>query len=67
VGSRLVRELQALGEPVGCVVRDPSRVDDDGLKRLNDTAPAIGAAGKQAPPTSCWGLEFFARPLQITP
>ncbi len=26
IGSRLVRELQALGEPVGCVVRDPSRV-----------------------------------------
>jgi uncharacterized protein YbjT (DUF2867 family) len=26
VGSRLVRELDALGEPVGCVVRDPSRV-----------------------------------------
>ncbi len=29
VGSRLVRELQALGEPVGCVVRDPSRVSFD--------------------------------------
>ncbi len=27
VGSRLVRELHALGEPVGCVVRDPSRVN----------------------------------------
>ena len=26
VGSRLVRELHALGEPVGCVARDPSRV-----------------------------------------
>jgi uncharacterized protein YbjT (DUF2867 family) len=26
VGSRLVRELRALGEPVGCVARDPSRV-----------------------------------------
>jgi uncharacterized protein YbjT (DUF2867 family) len=26
VGSRLVRELHALGESVGCVVRDPSRV-----------------------------------------
>jgi uncharacterized protein YbjT (DUF2867 family) len=26
VGSRLVRELHALGEPVGCLVRDPSRV-----------------------------------------
>jgi uncharacterized protein YbjT (DUF2867 family) len=26
VGNRLVRELHALGEPVGCVVRDPSRV-----------------------------------------
>ena len=25
IGSRLVRELQALGESVGCVVRDPSR------------------------------------------
>ncbi len=29
VGSRLVRELHALGEPVGCVVRDPSRVSFD--------------------------------------
>ncbi len=29
VGSRLVRELHALGEPVGCVVRDPSRVRFD--------------------------------------
>jgi len=29
VGSRLVRELCALGEPVGCVVRDPSRVSFD--------------------------------------
>jgi uncharacterized protein YbjT (DUF2867 family) len=29
VGSRLVRELYALGEPVGCVVRDPSRVSFD--------------------------------------
>jgi uncharacterized protein YbjT (DUF2867 family) len=27
VGGRLVRELQAGGEAVGCVVRDPSRVD----------------------------------------
>jgi uncharacterized protein YbjT (DUF2867 family) len=26
VGSRLARELHALGEPVGCVARDPSRV-----------------------------------------
>src|SRR6202451_3247170 len=26
VGSRLVRELHALGELVGCVARDPSRV-----------------------------------------
>jgi uncharacterized protein YbjT (DUF2867 family) len=26
VGSRLVRELQARGEPVGCIARDPSRV-----------------------------------------
>ena len=26
VGGRLVRELHARGEPVGCVVRDPSRV-----------------------------------------
>jgi uncharacterized protein YbjT (DUF2867 family) len=29
VGSRLVRALHALGEPVGCVVRDPSRVSFD--------------------------------------
>jgi uncharacterized protein YbjT (DUF2867 family) len=29
VGNRLVRELHALGEPVGCVVRDPSRVSFD--------------------------------------
>jgi uncharacterized protein YbjT (DUF2867 family) len=29
VGSRLVGELLALGEPVGCVVRDPSRVSFD--------------------------------------
>jgi uncharacterized protein YbjT (DUF2867 family) len=29
VGSRLVRELHALGEPVGCVARDPSRVNFD--------------------------------------
>jgi len=29
VGSRLVRELHARGEPVGCVVRDPSRVSFD--------------------------------------
>jgi uncharacterized protein YbjT (DUF2867 family) len=29
IGSRLVRELRALGEPVGCVVRDPSRVSFD--------------------------------------
>jgi len=29
VGSRLVRELHALGEPVGCVARDPSRVRFD--------------------------------------
>jgi uncharacterized protein YbjT (DUF2867 family) len=27
VGGRLVRALHALGEPVGCVVRDPSRID----------------------------------------
>jgi uncharacterized protein YbjT (DUF2867 family) len=27
IGSRLVRELHARGKPVGCVVRDPSRVD----------------------------------------
>jgi uncharacterized protein YbjT (DUF2867 family) len=27
VGSRLVCELHCLGESVGCVVRDPSRVD----------------------------------------
>ena len=29
IGSRLVRELCALGEPVGCVARDPSRVSFD--------------------------------------
>jgi uncharacterized protein YbjT (DUF2867 family) len=29
VGSRLVRELHALGEPVGCVARDPSRLAVD--------------------------------------
>jgi uncharacterized protein YbjT (DUF2867 family) len=29
IGSRLVRELHALGEPVGCVARDPSRVSFD--------------------------------------
>jgi uncharacterized protein YbjT (DUF2867 family) len=29
VGSRLVRNLHALGEPVGCVVRDPNRVNFD--------------------------------------
>ena len=29
VGGRLVRELHALGEPVGCVARDPSRVSFD--------------------------------------
>lgn len=29
VGSRLVRELHALGEPVGCVVREPRRVSFD--------------------------------------
>src|SRR3984957_11982251 len=29
VGSRMVRELHALGEPVGCVARDPSRVSFD--------------------------------------
>jgi uncharacterized protein YbjT (DUF2867 family) len=29
VGSRLVRELHALGEPVGCIARDPSRVRFD--------------------------------------
>src|SRR5580692_2020901 len=29
IGSRLVRELRALGEPVGCVARDPSRVSFD--------------------------------------
>lgn len=29
VGSRLVREFHALGEPVGCVVRDPDRVAFD--------------------------------------
>jgi uncharacterized protein YbjT (DUF2867 family) len=27
IGSRLVRELHARGDPVGCVVRDPSRVN----------------------------------------
>jgi uncharacterized protein YbjT (DUF2867 family) len=29
IGSRLVRELRALDEPVGCLVRDPSRVSFD--------------------------------------
>ena len=29
IGSRLVRELRALGESVGCVVRDPSRASFD--------------------------------------
>jgi uncharacterized protein YbjT (DUF2867 family) len=29
IGSRLVRDLHALGEPVGCLVRDPSRVNFD--------------------------------------
>jgi uncharacterized protein YbjT (DUF2867 family) len=29
VGGRLVRELCGLGEPIGCVVRDPSRVSFD--------------------------------------
>src|SRR5271154_2284544 len=29
VGSRLARELQGLGEPGGCVVRDRSRVSFD--------------------------------------
>lgn len=29
IGSRLVLELHVLGEPVGCVVRDPSRVSFD--------------------------------------
>jgi uncharacterized protein YbjT (DUF2867 family) len=29
IGSRLVRELRALGESVGCVARDPSRVSFD--------------------------------------
>lgn len=29
IGNRLVRELQARSEPVGCVVRDPSRVSFD--------------------------------------
>jgi uncharacterized protein YbjT (DUF2867 family) len=29
VGSRLIRELHALGEPVGCVARNPSRVSFD--------------------------------------
>ncbi len=29
VGSRLVRDLHTLGEPVGCIVRDPSRVSFD--------------------------------------
>ena len=29
IGSRLVRELRALDEPVGCIVRDPSRVSFD--------------------------------------
>jgi uncharacterized protein YbjT (DUF2867 family) len=29
IGGRLVRELCALGEPVGCVARDPSRISFD--------------------------------------
>ncbi len=29
VGNRLVRELHALGQPIGCVARDPSRVRFD--------------------------------------
>jgi uncharacterized protein YbjT (DUF2867 family) len=29
VGGRLVREISGLGEPVGCVARDPSRVSFD--------------------------------------
>src|ERR1022692_1604209 len=29
IGSRLVRELHARGVPVGCVARDPSRVNVD--------------------------------------
>lgn len=29
IGSRLVRELHALGEPVGCVARNPGRVSFD--------------------------------------
>jgi uncharacterized protein YbjT (DUF2867 family) len=29
IGSRLVRELHSLGEPVGCVARDPGRVHFD--------------------------------------
>jgi uncharacterized protein YbjT (DUF2867 family) len=29
VGSRLVHELRALGQPVGCIARDPSRVVSD--------------------------------------
>jgi uncharacterized protein YbjT (DUF2867 family) len=35
VGSRLVRELHALGEPVGCVARDPSRVSFDPAVRVH--------------------------------
>lgn len=35
IGSRLVRELHALGEPVGCVVRDPSRVSFDPAVRVH--------------------------------
>jgi uncharacterized protein YbjT (DUF2867 family) len=49
VGSRLVRELQAIGEPVGCVARDPSRVSFDPVVTVHkadmldpDSLSAIG-------------------------
>jgi uncharacterized protein YbjT (DUF2867 family) len=49
VGSRLVRELHALGEPVGCVARDPSRVAVDAAVTVHrgdmldpDSLSAIG-------------------------
>jgi uncharacterized protein YbjT (DUF2867 family) len=37
IGSRLVRELHSLGEPVGCVLRDPSRVSFDSTVAVHRT------------------------------
>jgi uncharacterized protein YbjT (DUF2867 family) len=49
VGSRLVRELHALGEPVGCIVRNPRSVSFDRAIRVHrgdmldpDSLNAIG-------------------------